>query len=439
MKKILLAAVAALFIFTSCNKEGIDNPVLTGENALLGLVIEFPAVSTKAADANATADEVKITDVTIYVFNTDGSIVGAPVTKAISAFTPGTGANINTYVLNENERLTVTAGAKHIYVGANLPSQIKSLTSETALKTAVATTNLVTANGIAMFSGLKEQTLSAQEVNSTPTVNTAQVSIARLVAKISANAGTAANATANLGDATVGEYEVTPDMYSVGNLASAIFPVQQFSGTKLLTPMTNTTAIGSLISLNANGTAANVASKFYVPEHRPQSNLRGEGTFIVIRGSFDFDSYATLNAAGTGVELNASTYSAGDHFWVVRTSDNSATYFCETAQDAVNVASITANALTPAEFAGKYCFYYMFINNSDTLTPNRVTVFRNTFIHYTIGAVKGLGYPGDLNDPENPTTEIPEPDEPIFATDAYLLVDISVTPWTYTGVTLELE
>jgi len=436
MKKILLAAVAALFIFTSCNKEGIDNPVLTGEKALLGLVIELPSVSTKAVDANATADEVKITDVTIYVFNTDGTIVGSPVTKSIGDFDAG--ASANTYVLKESARLTVTAGAKHIYVGANLPSQIKSLTSETALKRAVSTTNLVTTNGIAMFSKLKEQTLLAQETGSTPTVNTAQVNIERLVAKIAANAGT--TAVSSLTNTGAGAYTVTPDQFAVGNLADAIFPVQQVNGSgKLLTPMSNTQTIAALVNLNANGTAANAATSFYVPEHRPESNLRGEATFIVVRGSFDFTSYAKVNAGGTGIDLTPSDYATGDHFWVVRTSDNSVTYFCKTLIDANAVAGFITNSLRPAEFAGKYCFYYMFINNNDTLNPNQIAVFRNTFIHYTIGAVKGLGYPGDLTDPDEPTVVIPEPNEPIIETAAYLLVDISVAPWTYTGIGLELE
>lgn len=437
MKKLFVAALAAVTVFASCSKE--DNVARTiseeGAKTTMGLAISFP--QTRAADAsNATADEVTVKDVTIFIFNTDGSAsTGNGEVRAYADFTP---KGNNVYALNENKRISTTAGGKHIYVGINLPTALKGMASEDALKAAWQfnmASDLTASTGFAMMSPVANETLAAQEADTTPTANQVTVSVERLVSKVGVRQGTGSTGT------FAHAFTITPDKFAVGNLATKMFPIQQLTGTKLMTPMVNSTAVNALVALNTGSTANKDLAVYYVPEHRPASNLRGEATYAVIRGKIAVENFARVDAGAIVTDVTPGI-SAGDEVFVVR-AEAGDVYICED----LTAASAVQDKLTDANIykyiadsnADLYCFYYVFLNNDAALNDNQLAVFRNQFFDITVGAIKGIGFPGDETDPSVPEPEIPDPEIPIIETDAYLEVIVDVAPWDYKAITVPLE
>ena len=445
MKRIFYFAVMAAFMFTSCSKEESINITPSGEKAALDLVISFPA-ATKAADSNASAADTKVTDVTVFVFNDNGSFAGmnggnVPVTFVPADFTINTATN--TYTLVEGKRITTTAGPVKIYVGINLPAALKSMATENALKAEYAAGISVLAdatNGITMLSAVKPATLKAQEAGSTPTLasNKVAVTVERLVSKVAAR-----QATSTTGPFANG-FTVAADQFSVGNIATHIYPVQRIENSVLVTPMKNSTAVGNLVALNASATSVTDAAfrSFYVSEHRPSiNNLRREATYAVVRGAITFTGFAYVDAGVIKVDGTPTLPAAGGKIYMVR--DNvagNATYFCKDLSDASLVVGRLTNA-TIHEYIvatdGKvYCFYYIFLNKTET---DALAVYRNQFFDISVGNVTGMGYPGDPVNPDKPATVIPDPDVPVIPTAAYLEVVVDVKEWDYKPINTTLE
>ena len=438
MKKFLFLALAAVFALTGCNKDSRNIYADNGSDAALDLVISFPA--TRAADANATAADTKVTDVTVFVFNNDGSLAtmnggAAPVTLTVADFTVD--AATNTYTLLEGKRITTTAGAVKIYVGINLPSALKSKATESALKAEYATgvADLAGANGIAMLSAVQSATLNAQEAGGTPTVNKVTVTVERLVTKVAVR-----KATSPTTGAFAKGFTIAADQFAVGNIATHIFPVKRVENNKLVAPMKNSTAVGTQVALNANGTGVTDAAfnSFYVNEHRPTiNNFRGEATYAVVRGEITFTGFAYVDAGV--IKVNGTpTLVAGNKVYMVRDAGN--TYFSKDLTDASAIHALLTDATIHEYIVATgnklYCFYYIFLNRNEA---DALAVYRNQFIDITVGNINGVGYPGDPTDPTKPPVIIPDPDIPVISTDAYLEVIVDVKAWDYKTVNTTLE
>jgi len=441
MKKILLAAVMALFMISSCNKADINNNFLEeGSEATLDLVISFPA--TRAADSHATTDETKVTTVTVFVFNPDGTMAkmntgNVPLTFTVSSdFTAGAD---NTYSLNQARRITSTSGLKHIYVGVNLPSSlnVSTITNVSDLLGEYATTvaNLTSsATGFAMLSAVKEATLLSQEAGSTPTVNKVTVQVERLVAKVTARKA----ASPSTGTFAKG-FTIQPDQFTVSNVGTHIYPIQQFDASgNLKSPMKNSTAVGTLTSLNENGTTTVASRSLYVNEYRPGvSYLRREATNVVVRGALSLSGFAFVDGSDV-LQITGTPTIVGGEVFMVKDATN--TYFCKDVADAVAVETkIGASGITKYTAAsdGKiYFFYYIFLNENET---DAYAIYRNQYIDLTIGQVRGVGYPGDPVTPDQPATLIPDPDLPLIETAAYLEVIVDVKNWAYKSSAVTLD
>lgn len=427
IQTILSAALAAVVAFSSCSKDDSQS-VGSGDEAKMDLTINFPMV-TRAADGNATAQDVAINSVTVFIFDKTGAHAnGSPAAFVKGDFTDN---GNNSYSLLENKRITTTSGTKNVYVGINLPTSLKGVSNEAEFIAEASTANLYTTGDVAMLSAPEKKNLQAQVIGGTPTVNKVSLTVQRLVSKIAATKGTAANYTVGTG----ATFTVAPDQFTVGNLASHFYPVQRVVSNKLVTPMKNTTDVAlPQLALNANGTAANaLTSTFYVPEHSTSiGNLRGEATYAVIRGSFTFSHYADV--ANGAITTSAATGHTGG-IWVVRKADK--TYFCKSQQIALNVVDALGGFAEIFEYKALYTFYYVFINKDVSADP--LAVYRNQFRNVTINTVKGLGVPGDPNTPTNPPVVIPDPDEPVVETTAYLEVNIDVAAWDYYAPAVDLE
>ncbi len=436
MKKIFLMAAAAATLLASCAKEENPNNVDNGAEAKMDVVISFPKTMTRAADGNASALDVAVNTIDVFVFNADGTAATGNDVVNIDDFT--TGSN-NTYTLKPESRITTTAGTKTIYVGINLPAALAGATSESTLKNAADVTGLSTASGVAMLSAPKSQNLQAQEEDTTPTVNAnvVPVTVERLVAKIAVTAGSESGYTPSSASFTV-----APDKFAVGNLATSFYPVQRMENNKLVTPTTDDNTVQGLKAINTNGTAAkSLTDYFYVPEYRPAiTNLRSDATYAVVRGSFTFTKYSTVSDGSIAVG-DAPALAAGDDVYVVRAGAN--TYFCESNDIALNVLDAAdgegyIDVYEVADDNNLYTYYYVFINAADGVT-DPLAVYRNQFINLTVNDVKGLGVPGDPTNPDTPPTTPPGGGETVIETEAYLEVEVDVKVWDYSALAVDLE
>ena len=127
-KTLLLAALAALMIFTAC-EEKIDNPSQTSaEKVLLTVNVVGGGQETKATGTvttettnNDTEAEAKVNNIQVFVFSgdvRDGYVSGSNVTSA---------------------QVECTAGTRDVYCLVNAPASLSSIVSKTTLLATVST------------------------------------------------------------------------------------------------------------------------------------------------------------------------------------------------------------------------------------------------------------------------------------------------------------
>jgi hypothetical protein len=450
MKKIFLMAASAALLFASCGKEDNGNAVTDGTAATVDLVIKLPQVKTRASDLNATPAEVQVNSIRVFIFD---AVTGAAATGndavTLASFTAGTN---NTYTLPEAQRITTTSGAKHIYVGLNLPAYFATVGNESTFLSAVqvAAAALQDASGGMSMIGTADQTLSAQVVGSTPTVNTVTISVERLAAKISAtaDAGGITPPAATAG----GAFTVALDQYTVGNTAKSYFPRQKVAGSLLVTPSdanpTKAALVDGVQTLVPFGQLSSVlpnlrTNTFYIPEHTPSiQKLNTESTYAVFRGRFGYSFAAKVVAGVVNITTAAAAVKPAE-LYVVRTLTD--TYFCEstTDRDAV-AAALTTASVTPTvnkyeldvATGEYYTYYYSYINKLET---EPLAVYRNQYINLNITQIKGMGTPGAPGAPGTPPVTPPGPDTPVVQSTAYLEVTADVQPWDYQSTDIPLE
>jgi hypothetical protein len=229
MKKIFLAAATfAVLGFAGCAKDNGEignnnNGVVEGKgDAKLSLSIKMPAASktrlADGADLTANADESNVLNVSVYIFETNGTPASVGGYTAFADLTKFDGTTIpGTYTLLPANEIETIAGAKRIYVGVNIPATATALVnpaSETAFLAAVdavTAMSVVDAGGDAtksaftMFSEVAVPTLVKDPVGDEHTTieNKIAFPVKRVVAKI---VGSADDSVTNAGDADTDEF-----------------------------------------------------------------------------------------------------------------------------------------------------------------------------------------------------------------------------------------
>lgn len=434
LKSILAVACAATMMFASCSNDDNSNGFVKGDKeAQLNIAIAFPQAETRTvSDANATADELEITDITVFIFENGVAAPGNGTVIGADKFDEPTN---NVYTLKESDRITTTNGTKNIYVGVNLPNSMKGFTSENELSKAltVVPADLQSARGSAMFSvsTVSKYLKESAAAEPTPLDNQVEVEVERLVAKVAVSHGTSSSYT-------VDGVTYTVDKFAVGQYGTSMFPSKVVKDGKLITPYERTAAPTNLFDVNAAGTAQNQLLSNYVIENATENLLGGEATYAVVRASFAPEKLSRIDGNGD-VEQYTTTLTAGDDVWVVRHSGN--VYFAvdKTTAEAVAQKLMVPNpnlVATVQEYKGSYCYYYVYLNE-DSATK-KLEIHRNDFIHITVSGVKGLGASGDTTNGQTPVD--PEnPNEPIVKSDTYLLVKVTVKSWDYSAKSVELQ
>lgn len=453
MKKFLtLAAFAAAISFGSCSVKvsPIDSEA-EGGAASMGLTIMFPKnPATRADDPNAEAKDLQVNDINVFIFKNNGLPADGnnSVVRADFSHDP---AN-NTYTLQSDKAIRSTAGTKRIYVGVNLPAGLipTATTTEDAFLAAASTSGLSGA-AVAMM-GYGSMSLAPQ-VDPT-VVNQLNVTVTRLVAKVTATMGTTPNPLASSTDTG---WNVTIENFTVGGTAQQFYPRQRTNGQsgsdlRIITPgagngpkdqMVNPIDMTANAPLSVNPSGVKVAAgglnSFYVPEHSTSALYqRNEATYAVIRGELAFDNYTSV--AGTTVSTTPAAGVTGvDEIHVIRHAGQTY-FFADAAQRDLFIAlkGLAADNFDTFERAnGKfYTFYHVFLNSAKA---DRLSVYRNQFINIQIDGVNGVGEPGQPTKPLEPTLVPDNGTQPATQVEALLNVQVDVEPWDYYTVGTILE
>lgn len=495
MRKFYSALMAlSVFLFASCDKnEGdIGSKTNDGDQARVGLTLNFPTSMTKAAnDENATANEAAVSSITVFIFESDGSHAdGSPANYPGGAGVIGdyfyitVDGNNNKYKLIEP--IETTEGTKKIYAAVNLPVALQTM-NEDQLKAAQTTSGLVTSvfvtssesSEVSMISAVEEENLKAYEGNDATDINTVTLTVERMMSKIAVTEN--GSVTTHENTKAGGKFYITPNAFTVGNIPNKIFPIQKIVNSKLVTPGLTIDDSGNPVpthpilptsdyilrdNINAKSSLTPAKNAFYVPEHAP-SNSRYDATYAVVRAEFTFEQLVEDVESDGTIKLQTAFSDFTDFTAnVVYVVQNSLyTYFCETqalaedVQDALTDAKINKFHRDVNDVAGGgekfYAFYYVFINNdmyNDNYHNNdRLALYRNTYYDILVNGVDGLGVPGNNgtvpgdgdDEPYNPPTTPPVDDEddpdPVYGELAKLLVEINVKPWVYRAPEVTLE
>lgn len=405
-----LAVTAALALgFSSCSNDDDltgngGNPAPTGKATTFTLSIAQPR--TYATDPNATDAERLMNSVDVFIFNDANGFEKREHLEG-SEFTQSPD---NEYTADRT--IATTVGAKKIYVGINLSDALarKVATEGMSAIYKVSSADDLLVDGFAMFSKVSSSATFVEATDPTAsTANRVSANVARLLAKVSVEKGTALKN--NVLGGTISDLQ-----FSVSNITKQYFilpSVSTFSPTNTLADFYKENAYKAV---NANGTAIASANASYALENASAQSLEGYSTYASIRAKFVPTTVVKLSTAGNGASgLVSETAPATPQTFYVVTNAGVKYYFID--ENDATAYDGEVNGLPSARvdtYTDGYCYYKAYLNPAVDYN-----IYRNNFYKVNITAVNGLGQSGD--DIDNPEHEISKPTN--------ITVDIVVEPW----------
>ncbi|MDR2811280.1 MAG: Mfa1 family fimbria major subunit [Tannerellaceae bacterium] len=448
--KFFVAIAAMAAGMTACSSEEIVPDVQsTIEHANLTIVINNNEPATRAVvDANAVDSETEIKTITLFVFG-QGTKVEADTT-----FKAGEGTNPFKEVSGQENKFTATflqapIGAKNVYVGVNLPNDLKNFIKENGVAAVYELDELgkladlypiSTSNGFPMFSD-GEQTPSLTIKQGQP--NKLEVSVKRFVAKVTLQTSAAFEANAN-GERTADGVTVDKDLtFAMGQINTKFFPYPKKVGGKYQDPNYSAIVSGNAITYQADfindwshdfkndltwpGTAfdnfkavakdddvKNGDMTKYVPryvlENTNEKRLEGELTYATVEAKFT-PKY-THSYSGSTVKATENTTNKNDYAFLYVFNDGGTFYYFTDKTEADQYKADTGNGYLT--YVNCICFYDVYLNPNE-----KNNVYRNDYYKITIEKISRLGDP------------YPGTDHPTFEKDgkADLEVTITVQKW----------
>jgi hypothetical protein len=452
---MLAAAFALTAGVTSCNRnETIETgEIKPGEPTSMEISISAPrAPQTFAAtDANATDGEIGMTSVNVLIY--------------AETLTPGT------YVLEQNAALAstdftlgapdkytatssiaTTTGNKKLYVVMNYPaSGVTSLPAVGSLltylpdfvSTLTAANTLSSADDKFTMSSVEEKTVTLvaeTTPGTTPAGNKVDVTVKRLVAKVTVMEGPSLRSGGNITD-TGGAGTFTNPEFAVGNINKKIYLFQKTDGispnivvkdpnwtlsTYAAGDFFSPVAPASYQSVDASGTGVLSLKTAYAPENTADTySPDGKNlTYISVRAEFKPDFFC--DAAGTPVANSGPVVP----FWTVTKSDGTILYF-DDHSDATTFQGTSAGSILSAEYEDGLCYFRAYINKNGVADATiagsiaaRFDVLRNNYYQATITGIKAPGSHEDEGKVEDVTS---------------LMVDITVQPWQMVSDSYDLH
>ncbi|MDR1859547.1 MAG: Mfa1 family fimbria major subunit [Bacteroidales bacterium] len=417
--KHVMLACALVAGFASCSKEDNYLPK-EGQATTMKLNIQFPKPGTKTAgDQNATELESKMNTVDVFIFNTATGAVThkAHLTSGQFSYSGGTGDDVYT----GSAKVATTTGAKKIAVGLNLPSTFDvaavSTMNDLQKQWETSYTNLATGTGIAMFSkDFVSADLVSVDDNSYDTQNKIDVTVERMVAKISVQKSQNLTLTSVAG--------ILSDIkYSVRQVNKLTFPMQVKDANVVKDPNWATgtynandlEADANYVAVNAHDAAVLDWKVKYATENTNEKPFEKLNTYVSVQAVFT--PAVICDANGDKDDTKTGTFSTGDDFYTVKLNGD-VYYFDDQADAEAFNTSVASGSAAVVKYTNGVCYFYSFINEADDFD-----VLRNKFYNLT---VKQIVPPG------NNTPEVKNPDDPI-STKTDITLDITIEDWDYSN------
>jgi len=400
--KLMLFALAAMTAgFTSCSNEGDENLATGGEKGKFAFSFSPIGLATRAIDLNHTASESAVTNVTLFVYRTNGSLERIDnFVAADLSFNTGTGV----WSLNAGKEVEVIAETnKSVYVGVNMPATLVSaiqgkagagMSMASAYDEALAT--MTAPSNFTMFSDRVELV----DVTAGATANTTNIAVSRLAAKVSVKYDNT--------KLTGGSVSVAGGTIALSSLKWAVenqnpeFRILSPYGTSAFSPDFSWTATPAgdyqvIAGDNPGATPAVDDDAVYVMENVPDvSNSPLSDVVTYVRLRCVFTPSQLLDGAGN----SAGAGTPGTTFWTVPNPSGGVAYFGTLAHANAWLAANNPSAAVSTYTNGE-CDYGIFINR----TAGKYDVVRNHYYAVTIEAINGIGIPTDPNTPIDPTAK----------------------------------
>ncbi|MDR1646176.1 MAG: Mfa1 family fimbria major subunit [Tannerellaceae bacterium] len=467
MIKFFAATTAVAISMTACTNEEIAPDVQpTIERASLTIAINNEGTTTRAnGDDNATAAEVEVKTVSVFVFGTTG-------TKAeVDTLFETTGAGGIDVALKDQGKYNVTinavpVGNKRIYVGVNLPTgteNIHDLIADNGVNAAIIALSdtaklaklYTPATGFAMFS---DAIATPYEVKQGQT-NEVSVAVKRFVAKVTAQTNAAFEANTNSARTVNGAEIGAALTFAMGQINTKFFPLPQLVSGKYQDPnysaasgeaipyaadftnafsdfttsswpATEALLTNGFVSVSNNTDAATLTNlkPLYVLENTSVNHLEGEITFALVKAKFTPEYTHTYTAGDAAPAATANSSNTITDLYVFGHDGGVFYYFQNKTQ--ADLYS-TASSRTYIHYKDCTCFYNVFLDPNPNAPAAQKTynVLRNDYYKLTIEKVNRLGDADHKVD--NPTGQ--------KGGEAALKVNIEVKKWNLIPQPVVLE
>ncbi len=420
-KYVMLMAAALTMGLSSCSNESdvVDDTSKEGVKTYASIKFSSP---TTYATQEGTAEESKINTVDVFIYNVGGFL------KDYKQFTNFSDAGSG--VWKTDELMETTSGAKQIYVGINLPDEIRTSLSETnktlAALTSVAHTitvaQIATDNKFVMGSDVTPATFTPWDgvTGSMPASNAITVDVKRFVAKFTVEE------KANLALTNVDGGTLSNLRFALGQVNLSTYAAQKKVGTTIEDPNYTEPAIpGDGLSstlVDNDYSDVNDAGSFlavkYAPENTNDNVIAGNLTYVSVSAKF-----APANVfTGTTGNWTVTPHGTIGDFWCIKTTTGNL-YFKSVTEATDYATELGLNVGDVVEYTSGICYYTVYVNKA-----NNYDVFRNDFYQVTVNEIMGLG-----DKEEGPVI----PTNPVDLT-TKIKVEVKVAPWNLVGEDVNL-
>lgn len=440
-------AVYSLFTatFVSCSSD--PNPVdfINLEKGTAYVSLDLSVAATRAEDANATANETKLSTVSVYIFNDNNILESSHPNLTVTD--------------NKIEKLETTAGEKTIYAIAaeKIPSVADgetTLADFEKIKLSLEISDLTKSSGFVMVGcSEKKKVMMSSNEDAMPASNGFAITLTRLVAKAQVIAGSEVSKnSSDIGFSAAGFqfaarqtaiiYQLTPNTVDIQKEFIDSDNDGTYDNYKFNPSSDNSGFISSPSSFQADKCT-------YLTENIVANPVSGNTTFISVKISMIPEKRYSFTAGSSKPTVDESKNNQGNvSYYVVGIIDREngfADYtvgedkkvmcFHEKAdadrykdalnngtQSALTVSDTDETMKAPRATRAAYtyetvtftsCEAYYRVNIASTKTNNQTyRVDRNTFYKITINSVKTLGFPDEKmlcpTNPEAPLDQTPE-------------------------------
>lgn len=433
-KSIIAGMLSTMLLAVGCNKEDGGNRVTpeAGVKTYASFSVSLLNQSTRAAsnDPNAVAEETKISDLYIYIFN--GGVLETKGQITLNTDNKGTTA------------LATTTGTKTIYAvpNYNAKGDIGSLQSDFE-KQLIDATDIAEENGFFMAGKTEATLIERTEDDAKQEANLIQISVDRGAAKVQMQFGAnvpvkpVVNATVASAKFTLAQQN--SQMYLAKLTAGEFSPKGKTAEQKdddqdgtydHLTKLPQADAIKWTAGLTAYDNA--FANSQYLAENVNEAPTTGNTSYVLV--SLQVTPQATVDAAGSVIQTPLTT---GTTFYVLAKKeatsgkitfalkDNQILYFKQEA-DATTYKTTQGNLndYEVLEYTNGISYYRLNIRDiRKTALTEKYAVNRNHYYKVNITEISNLGFntvAGTI--PTDPTTPL--------ETQTYISADITIEAWT---------